>query len=95
MPEVAEDGAVEVNEAEEAGADAQGEDEHHGGEGSALAQVECHRGGRTGVREDVPEQEHQDSCGKRVQEALDALRQPAEPRHRKAEENGGSGDRTE
>jgi hypothetical protein len=45
-----------------------------------------------GVAEDVPEQEEEDAGGNGVQDALDRLRDAANPSDRKADEDGGAGD---
>src|SRR5450759_5154907 len=81
MSQVAEQAAIEVNEAQQARCDPSGKDESHGGKRSALALFE--RGGHRSARvaQDVPEQEYKNSGCERVQKALDILRQTPDPRH--------------
>ena len=94
--QAAEQRTVEVDEPEQPGGDAQGEDRHHEREGPDTSvgpetyERLFHRGAR--VAQDVPQQEDQDPGRERIQEALDRFREPMEPRHRQAEENGGAGD---
>ena len=93
---VSADGPLEVHQPEQSGGDAQGEDRHHEREGPDTSvgpetyERLFHRGAR--VAQDVPQQEDQDPGRERIQEALDRFREPMEPRHRQAEENGGAGD---
>jgi len=93
VPEVAEDGAVEVHKAKQAGRNATREDERHRWERSGVSVR--HRGLNRFARvaEDVPEEEDQDPGRERVQESLHRLRKAAQPRHRQAQENRGAGDR--
>ena len=87
-----EDGAVEIDEPEEPGADADREDDRHGGERAAVALFDrgLDRGG--GVGQDVPQQEDQDAGGDRVEEALGLLGEAAHPRDGQADEDGRAGE---
>ena len=69
----AEDGAVEVHEAEQPGADSDGEDDCHRREGGAVPLLERGRDRPARMRKDVPEQEDKDAGRERVEQSLDRL----------------------
>ena len=73
VAEVAEDGAVEVDEAQQPDPDAGGEDDRHGGELAALAVRDRGLDRLAGVAQDVPQEEHKDPSRERVEETLDEL----------------------
>ena len=95
MAQVAEHAPVEVDEAEQPDADPDREDRRHGGKGPAIGLLDRGLDGSCGVAQDVPEQKDQDPRREGVEEALDRLGQAVHARDRKAEEDGGSGDRAE
>ncbi|TMF32577.1 MAG: hypothetical protein E6I29_02270 [Chloroflexi bacterium] len=92
VPQVAEDGAVEVDKPEQPDGHPDGEDHRHGGKRSPVALRDRGFDGSRGVAHDVPQQEDEDAGGECVEKALDRLRQAVHSRHREPQEDGGSGD---
>src|SRR5712692_6621173 len=87
---MAEETAVEVDEAEQPRRDAQGEYDRHRRERTSVALLEGGLHRIAGVREDVPQQEDEDSGREGVQETLDGLRQSVHAGDRKPEKDGAS-----
>ncbi|TMD95885.1 MAG: hypothetical protein E6I72_10300 [Chloroflexi bacterium] len=95
MAEVAEDGAVEVDEAEQADPDPDREDHRHTRERASPPLLDRGLDRPSRVAEDVPQKEDEDPGGEGVEKALQRLRQAVHARDRETEEDGGSRHRSE
>src|SRR5207302_8876038 len=88
-----EDASVEIDQTQQADGEPCAKDDRHPGKPRAAAQTNVSKGSlhrKSGMAEDVPEQEDEHTGGEGVEEPLDAPGQATHPADRKADEDGGT-----